>query len=101
MRANPIGRKPACRKYDRIDGRRRCRQASCCPIVVVTLMADSSDTLALGLQHHRNGELVQAEQIYRQVLQTDATNADALLYLGAVHMARGRFDEAAASFEQV
>src|SRR5207302_10717168 len=66
----------------------------------VSLM-DSAEALALGLQYHQKGQLVQAEQIYQQLLQTDSTNADALLYLGAVYMAQGRFAEAAANFQQV
>jgi Tfp pilus assembly protein PilF len=64
-------------------------------------MTDSNDSLALGLHYHRNGELLQAEQIYRQILQTDPTNVDALLYLGAIHMVRGQFADAVVNFQHV
>jgi Tfp pilus assembly protein PilF len=65
------------------------------------LMANSTDALALGLHYHRSGYLQQAEEIYRQVLEGDAANADALAYLGAICMAQGRFAEAAANLQEV
>jgi Flp pilus assembly protein TadD len=64
-------------------------------------MPDSAEALALALQYSRAGYLPQAEQIYRQILQTDSANVDALAYLGGVYMAQGRFLEAAVAFQQV
>jgi protein O-GlcNAc transferase len=43
-----------------------------------------AEMLALGLQHHQAGNLVQAEQIYHQVLQADPRCADALHLLGQI-----------------
>src|SRR5437588_443028 len=54
-------------------------------------MAESTEALALGMQYHRAGHLNQAEQIYRQVLQNDASNADAMGHLADLCMAMGRF----------
>ena len=63
--------------------------------------AESVATLALGLQHHQAGYLPQAEQIYQQILQRDATNVDTLAYLGDLYMAQGRSAEAATTFQQL
>ena len=41
-------------------------------------MASIAETLQLALEHHRQGRLAEAEQLYRQVLRSDPTNADAL-----------------------
>jgi tetratricopeptide (TPR) repeat protein len=44
---------------------------------------------------HRRGELDQAEQLYRQILEADARNPDAWNLLGLVAHARGKHAEAA------
>ena len=46
------------------------------------------------------GQLPAAEQLYRQVLATDAANIDALVELAAVCDSLGRLDEAAAALER-
>lgn len=48
---------------------------------------------------HQGGNLYEAEKLYRNVLQADARQADALALLGLVLGAKGRFDEAAASVQ--
>jgi tetratricopeptide (TPR) repeat protein len=48
--------------------------------------------LAKALQQHQAGRLTEAEQLYRQVLQNDPCNADALHLLGVVAHQRGRPD---------
>ena len=47
-------------------------------------MATISEALTIAIQHHQAGRLQEAEQIYRQVLQVDPANADALHLLGLV-----------------
>jgi predicted O-linked N-acetylglucosamine transferase (SPINDLY family) len=42
-----------------------------------------------GLQYHRAGQLTEAEKIYRQVLETDPSNADAMHLLGLIAYQRG------------
>jgi Tfp pilus assembly protein PilF len=64
-------------------------------------MPDSAEALALGLQYHRAGQLAQAEQMYRRVLETDADNADALCHLGGLYLAQGQLGEAVAVLQQV
>jgi predicted O-linked N-acetylglucosamine transferase (SPINDLY family) len=57
-------------------------------------MTSTPPTLALALQAHQSGDLSRAEQLYRQVLQSDPANAAALHHLGAVRLAVGDLDEA-------
>jgi Flp pilus assembly protein TadD len=64
-------------------------------------LPETAAALALGLQYHQAGYLPEAEQIYQQILQRDATNADALAYLGELYMAQGRYAEAATAFQQM
>ena len=52
---------------------------------VTALMQD-----ALG--HHEAGRLVEAESLYRQVLQAEPNHADALHYLGVMALQTGKFD---------
>ena len=47
-----------------------------------------------GLNHHKNGQLDQAEACYRRVLDTEPDNVDALYLTGGVHMMRENFLEA-------
>jgi len=44
---------------------------------------------------HQRGQLAEAEQIYRQILQRDPAQFDALQLLGAVEIQRGRYAEGA------
>src|SRR5580658_8823337 len=45
-----------------------------------------------GLTHHRAGRLDEAERTYRQVLEMDATHADATHLLGMIAFQTGRLD---------
>lgn len=40
--------------------------------------------ISLGIEHHQAGRLVEAEAIYRQILQSDPTNHEALHWLGVI-----------------
>jgi protein O-GlcNAc transferase len=61
----------------------------------------AAEVFALAWQNHQAGNLTQAEELYRQVLQTNPTHADAWAYLGAICQAQGRFADAEANFQQV
>jgi tetratricopeptide (TPR) repeat protein len=47
-------------------------------------MANISEALALARQHHQNGRLQAAEQLYRRILQADPDQADAIHLLGVI-----------------
>ena len=55
-------------------------------------MTTIAQALALAVQHHQAGNLQQAEQIYRQILQVDANQADALHFLGLIAHQVGKND---------
>jgi predicted O-linked N-acetylglucosamine transferase (SPINDLY family) len=57
-------------------------------------MTTSSEALALAVRHHQAGNLRQAEDLYRQVLQTDPLNADAWHLLGVAEHHTGRNEAA-------
>ncbi|HEY9907785.1 MAG TPA: tetratricopeptide repeat protein [Thermosynechococcaceae cyanobacterium] len=58
-------------------------------------------TIALGLERHRSGQVAQAEQIYRQILQQQPDSLDALNLLGALLYQQGQFEAAIELFERV
>lgn len=57
-------------------------------------------TLQTAWQHHQQGNLTLAEELYRQVLAVHPTQADALHLLGVVHLQTGRQVEAVEQIEQ-
>ena len=57
--------------------------------------------LDLALKHHRSGDLRQAEQLYRQVLQEDPHQVDAWHLLGVLAHQVGRNDLAVEYIRQV
>jgi len=59
-----------------------------------------SDMLQRGIWNHQNGRLQEAERLYRQVLEQDEKNADALHLLGIVHHQRGDHSRAVDLIEQ-
>ena len=58
------------------------------------------DLLEIGLEHHRNGRLTQAEASYRALLKIESGNADAMHWLGVLHSQAGMWDEAVRWLEQ-
>ena len=59
-----------------------------------------SDALTRALEHHRAGQLDQADAVYRALIAQDPGNIDALHFAGVVAFQRGRHDEAADSISQ-
>ena len=57
-------------------------------------MPDTRDSLQRGLEHHRAGQWREAETLYRQVLDADPDQADALHLLGMLAHQRGDDAEA-------
>lgn len=57
-------------------------------------MSSPSETLQAALRFHQAGELAQAEQLYRQILQSYPTHSGVLHQLGLMAHQLGRFDVA-------
>ena len=55
-------------------------------------MATISEALVVAMRYHQSGNLQQAEAIYRQILQVDPSNADALHLLGVIAAQVGKHD---------
>ena len=63
-------------------------------------MASISKTLEHGLDEHRSGRLERAETFYRQVLNQDPANPDALHLIGVVAWQQGRHARAVSYIER-
>lgn len=63
-------------------------------------MSSFSESLAIALQHHQAGRLPEAEEIYRQVLQQQLNQVDALQLLGVIVHHSGKLEEAIAYYRQ-
>jgi len=63
-------------------------------------MATVAEVFSLGWKHHQAGGFVQAEQLYRQVLQADPSHSDAWCFLGAACQAQGKLAEAEANYRR-
>jgi predicted O-linked N-acetylglucosamine transferase (SPINDLY family) len=57
-------------------------------------MATISEALTIAIQHHQAGRLQAAEQIYRQILQAQPNQADALHFLGVIAHQTGNSEAA-------
>ncbi|ADD69248.1 Tetratricopeptide TPR_2 repeat protein [Denitrovibrio acetiphilus DSM 12809] len=55
---------------------------------------DSKQAYELAMKYHQKGELAKAEQLYGAVLEVDRHNADAMHYLGLIHIANGKTESA-------
>jgi len=63
-------------------------------------MPTIADALALAVQYHQAGDLVQAEQIYRQILQANPAEGNALRLLGVLAHEVGQHQAALALLQQ-
>ncbi|MEI8376786.1 MAG: tetratricopeptide repeat protein, partial [Planctomycetota bacterium] len=63
-------------------------------------MATISEALAIAVQHHQGGRLQAAEQIYRQILQAEPNQADAIHLLGVIAHQMGRHEVAVEYIER-
>jgi Tfp pilus assembly protein PilF len=63
-------------------------------------VAPIAEMLSLGLREHQAGRLIQAEQLYQQILQANPQHADALHLLGVLISQKGRDDLAVGYIEQ-
>jgi protein O-GlcNAc transferase len=59
-----------------------------------------AEAYALAMQHHQSGNLLQAEQIYRLILQADPNEANAHHLLGVVACQRGQADQGVQSIRR-
>src|SRR5579864_150435 len=59
-----------------------------------TPAAGASEKISLALQQHQAGRLEQAEALYREVLELDPQNVDALHFLGVIAYQQGRHGQA-------
>ena len=66
----------------------------------ITEVATVSEVFALAWQHHQAGSLLQAEQLYRQILAADPSHADSLHCIGVLAYQLGRLDQAVVSIRQ-
>ena len=63
-------------------------------------MPTTSQTLALAVEHHQSGRLRVAEEIYRQILQSEPNHADAIHLLGVLAHQQGNLDEAVVRYRR-
>src|SRR5439155_14046211 len=56
-------------------------------------MVTISDAISVALRHHRSGDLIQAEPIYREILAIDPSHVQAWFLLGVLCQASGRIEE--------
>ena len=49
---------------------------------------DSCATLEIAVTHHQAGRLVEAEELYRRIIEAGPENGDALHLLGVIHYQR-------------
>ncbi len=57
------------------------------------------EKLSLGYSYHQSGDMVRAEQAYREVLESAPDQAQARFLLGTICHAQGRLAEAVANYE--
>ncbi len=59
----------------------------------------TNDKLAIAVKHHQAGRLIEAEEMYRQILQAKPDRADIYNNLGVVLQAQGKLEDAIAFYQ--
>ena len=63
-------------------------------MLIIQVMATTPEALAIATQHHQAGRLQAAEQIYRQIIQVQPNQPDALHLLGVIAGQVGKYEVA-------
>jgi tetratricopeptide (TPR) repeat protein len=63
-------------------------------------MATLSEALTIAVRHHQAGRLVEAAEIYQQILRAEPNHADAVNFLGMIAHQTGQLDVAAACWRK-
>ena len=58
------------------------------------MSAPHSDLFSAALEHHQNGRLAEADEIYRRILATEPNHVGSLNFLGVIEHQRGRHENA-------
>jgi len=53
-----------------------------------------TEKITNAIQCHQNGELLKAQQLYKEILSIDPQNADCMHFLGVIAMQKGNLDQA-------
>ncbi|MBM0741865.1 glycosyltransferase family protein [Phormidium sp. CLA17] len=62
---------------------------------------NAAEVFNRAIAHHQAGKFVEAEQLYRQILQQQPQNADALAMMGVICCQRGNLEQGIALYRQV
>lgn len=70
------------------------------PFMLNPASINTAEMLKVAIAHHQAGRLPQAEQLYRQILQQQPQNVDALALLGVVACQQDKLDQGIALYRQ-
>lgn len=78
----------------------RSRRIKKKPARTISQHSDVSQVINLAIKHHKSGQLLRAEKLYRQVLTDDPNNIYANNYLGVIAHQAGHYDAAISLFNK-
>jgi FkbM family methyltransferase len=94
---------PRSRRQSRVrvsGGKQRASKRRPLPTAVSVVASSLTEALTKGQELHRAGDFLQAEQLYRRVLQSAPTQAEAWFLLGGTCQALNRIEEAVSHFQK-